>query len=173
MRSELHSPRRWVPGSLVLALGLLGLAVPAMPVLAGELPASASAQITSLAALEASGDQMSFGAVETVAGGGEVALNPAGSLSGPSGFGFSGLAAAPVVTVTAPPQTALSVTLASGPLHGPGAAIALREVTHDGGGELVTDAAGRLVLRLGAVVVVGANQAPGAYSGLTQVIVNY
>lgn len=170
MRSELRRPRRRLPGFLVLALGLLS---PAMPALAGELRAGAAARIESLAALEASGDQLSFGAVEPAASAGKVALSPAGALTGPEGYGFSGLAKAPVVAVTAAPRTALSVTFVSAALQGPGPEIALTEVTHDGGSQLATDAAGRLVLRLGAAATVNADQAPGAYLGVARVIVNY
>ena len=119
---------------------------------------------------------MSFGTIGVVAGGGTVRLSTAGGRTAPAGFFLSGTTAAGQFTAAATSgakNCAVVVSFTAGSLTGPGNAMTINNFTNNAGASPTLDASGNLTFKVGADLIIGANQKGGSYSGTYTVTVIY
>ena len=119
---------------------------------------------------------MSFGTIGVVAGGGTVTLNSSGSRSAPTGFFLSGTATAGAFKASATAASAncaVVISFTAGSLTGPGNPMTINGFTDNAGASPKLNGAGTLTFKVGANLVIGANQKGGSYSGTYTVTVVY
>jgi len=119
---------------------------------------------------------MSFGTIGVVAGGGTVKLSTSGSRTAPSGFFLSGTTAAGKFTASgtsAAANCAVIISFTAGSLTGSGNAMAIQNFTDNAGASPKLNSSGNLTFKVGADLVIGANQKGGAYNGTYTVTVIY
>jgi uncharacterized protein DUF4402 len=119
---------------------------------------------------------LSFGTIGVVAGGGTVTLGTSGSRTAPAGFFLSGATAAGQFTASATSSAkncAVVVSFTAGSLTGPGNAMTINNFTNNAGASPTLNASGNLTFKVGADLIIGANQAGGSYSGTYTVTVIY
>lgn len=133
-----------VLGWVALALGLSALGGPVTPLFAAELQGKTAVRIEQLAGVTLVG--------KLTDGDAEASLDSAS-------LGSSAVSASAELIVTAPPHTAVSLTIAARP---PGKAEPPHEFSYFDGIQTATGAAGRVVVPLGA-----------AFGEATRIIVNY
>jgi len=117
---------------------------------------------------------MDLGSIGITKAAGTVILTPAGRVSGPSGYSFTGVPNPGQFTVVGAPNAAVGISFSRGDaMTGPGPALALGDFTHNAGASPALSSTGTLTFAVGAAVTIGAAQPTGGYSGTYSVVVNY
>ena len=104
---------------------------------------------------------MHFDGTGVTKSGGRTMLSATGSKAG-------------IVTIRGEPNTAVTISFASGDAaSGSGAAMSVGSFSHNAGKSPAMDSAGRLTLAVGATMTMAASQSHGHYAGTYSVVVNY
>lgn len=152
---------RIAPGGLVLALLLVGSAVP-----------SRAACKKAITITET--QPMNYATIAVTGGGGRVTISPSGAVTAPPGFSLAGAPVAGKFNVSGTNGCAVTISFTPGLLLGPGAAMTITNfTTNTGPTAILAPAGGQLSFSVGADLVVNASQAGGSYTGTYAVTVVY
>ena len=119
-------------------------------------------------------NNMSFGRIILVSGGGDVILSPSGQTTTTGSMIASGSPAPGTFDIVGTPNTPVSISFSNQVfLNGPGQNMGLRDFNHNAGGTPTLNNLGQLQFNVGARLIVRASQAQGSYAGTYDVTVNY
>jgi Mat/Ecp fimbriae major subunit len=157
---------------LILALGFLMLGLAPRAALAGSQTGHVSVAIGEFIAI-VENKSINFASMMPTAAGGNVVLSTAGGITAPGGFALVGTPNAGAFTASSFAGFPAVVTFNASTTLSDGAGHTMTLATFTNNAPAAFNAAGNLPFNVGATLTVGANQAPGTYTGTYTVTVNW